>query len=82
MVVVIVEGKGAVLGRPIVTNGDFATRSSQITLGACYPYINDTAVVDIRLRLTLCNSELTSDLRRFSMASYGKEDAIHKTGST
>ena len=33
----IVEGKGAVLGvnlgRPIVTNGAFATRSSQITLG-------------------------------------------------
>jgi len=37
--VVIVEGKRAVfgvnLGRPIVTNGAFATRSSQITLRTC-----------------------------------------------
>jgi len=33
--VVIVEGEEAVLGRPIVTNGAFATRSSQITLRAC-----------------------------------------------
>jgi len=35
----IVEGKGAVLGvylgRPIETNGAFATRSSQITLRTC-----------------------------------------------
>jgi len=38
--VVIVEEEGAVLevnlGRPIVTNGAFATRSSQITLRTCY----------------------------------------------
>jgi len=37
--VVIVEGEGAVLGanlgRPIVTNGAFATQSSQITLRTC-----------------------------------------------
>ena len=37
--VVIVEGEGAVLGvnlgRPIVTNGAFAARSSQITLRTC-----------------------------------------------
>jgi len=40
----IVEGKGAVLGvnlgRPIVTNGAFATRSSQITLRTCIIVIN------------------------------------------
>ena len=39
MGVVIVKGEGAVLGvnlgRPIVTNGAFATRSSQITLRTC-----------------------------------------------
>ena len=39
MEVVIVEGERAVLGvnmgRPIVTNGAFATRSSQITLRTC-----------------------------------------------
>jgi len=39
MEVVIVKGEGAVLGvnmgRPIVTNGAFATRSSQITLRTC-----------------------------------------------
>jgi len=39
MGVVIVEGEGTVLGvnlgRPIVTNGVFATRSSQITLRTC-----------------------------------------------
>ena len=38
--VVIVEGEGAVfgvnLGRPIVPDGAFATRSSQITLRTCY----------------------------------------------
>ena len=39
--VVIVEGEGAVLGavnlgRPIVTNGAFATRSSQITSRTCF----------------------------------------------
>ena len=37
--VVIVEGEGAVLGvnfgRPVVTNGTFATRSSQITFSTC-----------------------------------------------
>ena len=36
---VIIEGEGPVLrvnlGRPIVTNGAFATRSSQITLRTC-----------------------------------------------
>ena len=40
MEVVIVERERAVLGvnmgRPIVTNGAFATRSSQITLRTCY----------------------------------------------
>ena len=40
--VVIVEGEGAVLGvnlgLPIVTNGAFAMRSSQITLRTCYYY--------------------------------------------
>jgi len=40
MEVVIVEGERAVLGvnmgRPIVTNGAFATRSSQITLRTCF----------------------------------------------
>jgi len=39
MEVVIVEGEGAVLGvnfgRTIVTNGAFASRSSQITLRTC-----------------------------------------------
>jgi len=39
MEVVIVEGEWAVLGvnmgRPIVTNGAFATHSSQITLRTC-----------------------------------------------
>jgi len=30
---------GVNLGRPIVTNGAFATRSSQITLKACYHYV-------------------------------------------
>ena len=30
-----VEGEGAILGLPIVTNGAFATRSSQITLRTC-----------------------------------------------
>ena len=43
--VVIVEGEGAVLwvnlGRPIVTNGAFATRSSQITLRTCYFAVSD-----------------------------------------
>ena len=37
--VVIVEGKGQFgmnLGRHIVTNGAFATRSSQITLRTCF----------------------------------------------
>jgi len=38
--VMIVEGEGAVLrvnlGRPIVTNGAFASRSSQTTLRTCY----------------------------------------------
>jgi len=37
MGLVIVEGEGAVLevnlGRPVLTNGAFATRSSQITYG-------------------------------------------------
>jgi len=36
MGVVIVEGEGAVLGHPIVNNGAFVTRSSQITLRTCY----------------------------------------------
>ena len=40
---VIVEGKGQFwgvnLGRPIVTNGAFATRSSQITLRTCCWYL-------------------------------------------
>jgi len=40
MGVVIVEGKGQFLGvnlgHPIVTNGAFATRSSQITLRTCF----------------------------------------------
>jgi len=52
---VIVEGEGAVLGvnlgHPIVTNGAFATRSSQITLRTCYllTYLSnatDSEVVD------------------------------------
>ena len=42
--VVIVEGEGADfgvnLGRPIVTSGAFATRSSQITLRTCYQSVN------------------------------------------
>ena len=44
MGVVIVEGEGAVLGvklgHPIVTNGAFATRSSQITLRTFYTHSN------------------------------------------
>jgi len=39
ILVLIVEGEGAVfevnLGRPVVTSGAFATRSSQITLRTC-----------------------------------------------
>jgi len=42
--VVIVEGEGAVwgvnFGRPIVTNGAFATRFSQITLRTCSSFIS------------------------------------------
>jgi len=48
MGVVIVDKEGAVLwvnlGRPIVTNGAFATRSSQTTLRTCY----ETRLLSVR----------------------------------
>ena len=60
---VIVEGEGAVLGvnlgRTIVTNGAFATRSSQITFRTCYHYRAGELTVILRrsnppyIRLTL-----------------------------
>ena len=45
------RGKGSFvvnLGRPIVTNGAFATRSSQITLSTCY-FIIISASLSIRI---------------------------------
>jgi len=56
MGVMIVEGEaegvvlGVNLGRPIVTNGAFATSSSQITLRTCY--LNNTAKGTIDVPLT------------------------------
>jgi len=51
---VIVEGDGAVLGvnlgRPIVTSGAFAKRSSQITLRTCCNFLSMYATI-LKLRI-------------------------------